>query len=116
MYKSVVRPAMLYGMERVAVGERQVRKIEVAELKMVTGSDKKGQDKKRIREKDRENCKARRQTSECKAMLVWTRKKERKRLRGEKDGGDSGARQKEKRKAKEKMDGFGEGRHGMGWS
>ena len=35
MYKSVVRPAMLYGMEMVAVTERQVGKIEVAELKTV---------------------------------------------------------------------------------
>ena len=35
MYKSVVRPAMLNGMETVAVTERQVGKMEVAELKMV---------------------------------------------------------------------------------
>ena len=35
MSKSVVRPAMLYGMEMVAVTERQVGKMEVAELKMV---------------------------------------------------------------------------------
>ena len=55
---------------------------------------------KRIRERDRENCKAGRQTWKCKAALVWTRKKERRRLRGEEDDGDDGARQKEKRKAK----------------
>ena len=35
MYKSVVRPAMLNGMETVAVTERQLGKIKVAELKMV---------------------------------------------------------------------------------
>ena len=35
MYKSVVRPAMLYGMETVPLTERQVEKLEVAELKMV---------------------------------------------------------------------------------
>ena len=35
MYKSVVRPTMLYGMETVAVTERQMGKIKVAELKMV---------------------------------------------------------------------------------
>ena len=35
MYKSVVRPAMLYGMETVAVTEREMGKIEVLELKMV---------------------------------------------------------------------------------
>ena len=35
MYKSVVRSTMLYGMETVAVTERPVGKMEVAELKMV---------------------------------------------------------------------------------
>ena len=35
MYKSVVRPAPLCGMKTLAVTERQVGKIEVAELKMV---------------------------------------------------------------------------------
>ena len=73
---------------------------------MGTGSDKKEQDKKRIRERDWENCKAGKQTSEFKATLVWTRKKERRRLRGEKDEGDGGVRKKEKRKAKEKVDGL----------
>ena len=82
---------------------------------MGAGSDKKGQDKKQICERDRENCKAGRQTSECKATLVWTRKKERRRLRGKKDDGDGGARQKEKRKTKEKVNKFGERRHGKGW-
>ena len=35
MYKSVVRTAMLSGMETVAVTERQMGKMEVADLKMV---------------------------------------------------------------------------------
>ena len=35
MYRSVVRPAMLYGMETVAMTEKQVGKMEVVELKMV---------------------------------------------------------------------------------
>ena len=51
---------------------------------MSAGSDKKGQDKKRIRERDRENCKARRQTSESKATLVCTREKKRRMLTWEK--------------------------------
>ena len=115
MYKSVVRPAMLYGLEMVAVTKIQVGKIEAAELKMVTGSDKKGQNKKRIRERGCKYCKAGRQTTACKAMLVWTHKKERRRLCGKKNDGDGGTRQKKKRKAK-KVDGFGERRHGKGWS
>ena len=35
MYKFVVRPAIMYGMETVAVTDKQVGKLEVAELKMV---------------------------------------------------------------------------------
>ena len=35
MYKSVVRPTTLYGMETVAVTERQVGNMGVAELKVV---------------------------------------------------------------------------------
>ena len=49
MCKSVVRPAMLYGMETVTVMERQVEKngsCRVENGEMCTGSDKKGQDKK----------------------------------------------------------------------
>ena len=63
-------------------GENRSCRVENGEID--TGSNKKGQDKKRIREMDRENCKARKQTSECKATLVWTREKERRRLRGKK--------------------------------
>ena len=69
---------------------------------MGTGSDKKGQDKKRICERECENCKAGRQTSECEATLVWTCKKERRKLRREKDDGDGRDRKKEKKKAKER--------------
>ena len=35
MYQSVIGPAMFYGMETVAMTEKQVGKIDVAELKMV---------------------------------------------------------------------------------
>ena len=103
-------------METAAVTERRMEKLEVAELKMVKWALRvTRKDKKRIRKRDCENCKTGRQTSECKATLVWTRKKERKKLRGEKDDGDGGARQKEKRKAKEKVDGYGERKHEKGW-
>ena len=35
LYKVMVRPAMLYGMEAVAVTKAQERKMEVAEMKML---------------------------------------------------------------------------------
>ena len=47
------------------------------------------------------------------ARLRWYGHVKKRRLRGETDDGDGGARQ-EKRKAKEKVDGFGERRHGKG--
>ena len=46
MYKTIVRPAMLYGMGAVAMTKRQERKMEVTETKMLgflIGSDKVGQ-------------------------------------------------------------------------
>ena len=58
---------------------------------MGTGSEKKEQDKKRIRERDCKNRKAKRQTLKCKVTLVWPREKERTRLRGKKNDGDDSA-------------------------
>ena len=118
MYKSVVRPTLLWngngGSDGKTGGKDESCRVENGE--MGTRSDKKGKDKKQIRERNRENCKAGEKTLKCKAMLVWTSKKQRKRLRGKKDDGNGCTRQKEKRKAKEKVDGFGERRHGKGLS
>ena len=110
---------MIYGMKTVAVTERQMGKMEVAELKMmrwaleVTRKDK-------IRNEyvkgTAKIAKLGNKLRDARHMLVWTRKKEKRRLRGKKDDGDGGAGQKEKRKVKEKVDGFGERRHGKGWS
>ena len=102
------------GSDRKTGGKNKSCRVENGEMSI--GSDKKGQDRKQICERDNKNCKARRLNLEYKATLVWTRKKERRRLCGEKDDGDGGARQKEKRKAKEKVDGLVERRHGKGWS
>ena len=35
VYSSVARPAMVYGLEAVAVTKKQIEKIEVAEIKML---------------------------------------------------------------------------------
>ena len=119
MYKSVVRPAMLYGLETVAVTERQIGKMEVAELKMVRWALGVTRKDKIRNEYVRGTAKIAKLGDKLwNASLRWYGhiKKERRRLRGEKDDGDGGARHKEKRKAKEKVDGFGERRHGKGWS
>ena len=106
MYKSVIRSTMLYGMETVAVTERQMGKMEVAELKMVIWA-------LGVTRKEKIRNEYMRGTAKI-ATLVWTRKKERRRLPGEKNDEDGGARQKEKGKAEEKADGFLKKRHGKG--
>ena len=54
VYSSVVRPAMVYGLETVAVTKKQVKEMEVAEIKIlrfamgVTRKDKIRKDEKRV--------------------------------------------------------------------
>ena len=45
VYSSVVRPAMVYGLEMVVVTKKQVEEIEVAEMKMLRFAN--GNNKKR---------------------------------------------------------------------
>ena len=119
MYKSVVRPAMLYGMEMVAVTERQMGKMEVAELKMVrwalvvTRKDKirneyvrgtakiakLGDKLRNVRLRWYGHVKRREEDYVGKRMMEMALPGRRKRGR-----------------TKEKVDGFGERRHGKGWS
>ncbi|KAI5618019.1 hypothetical protein C0J50_22608, partial [Silurus asotus] len=40
VYRTVVRPEMLYGLETVAFSKRQEEELEVAELKMLTTMDR----------------------------------------------------------------------------
>ena len=107
---------MLYGMETVAVTERQVGKMDVAELKMVRWAL--GVTKGKIRnEYVRGTAKIAKLGDKLRnARLRWYGHVKGEKTTWEKDDGDGGARQKEKRKAKEKVDGFGERRHGKGWS
>ncbi|MCJ8731973.1 hypothetical protein PDJAM_G00205620 [Pangasius djambal] len=44
VYKTVVRPAMLYGLEKVSLRKRQESELEVADVEVLFGSDKVGQD------------------------------------------------------------------------
>ena len=90
MYPNVTRPAMLYGMETVAMTEIQVGKMEVAGLKMVRWAlDDTTKDKiKSELERDDKNCKAGKQTSGRKITLVWTREEERRSLCWEKNDRD----------------------------
>ena len=84
IYKSVVRSAMLCGMEAVAVTERHVGKIEIAEMKIVRWALAVTRNDKTRNEYVRGTAKIAKlgdKLWECKATLVWTHEKERKRLR-----------------------------------
>ena len=119
MYKSVVKPTMLYGMETVAVTERQMEKMEVAELKMVRWALGVTKKHKIRNEYVRGTAKIAKLGDKLRnERLRWYGhvKKKKRRLREEKDDGDGGARQKEKRKTKEKVNEFGERRHAKSWS
>ena len=76
MYKSVVRPAMLYGMETGGSDRKICEKngsCRDDNDEIGTGSDKKEQETNIGRHC--KNRKAGRQTSECEATLVWARER-----------------------------------------
>ena len=83
---------------------------------MGCGSDKNGQDKKRLREKHRENRKAGGQTSGCMATLVWTREKEEKKATWKKGRWRWWFQVEGKKKAKKKVNGFDKRRREKGGS
>ena len=111
---------MLYGMETVAVTERQMGKMEVAELKMVRWA-------LGVTRKDKIRNEYVRGTAKIanlgdklwNAKLCWYGhvKRREEDYVGKKmmEMAVPGIR-KAKRKAKEKVDGFGERRHEKGWS
>ena len=90
MYQSVIGPAMLCGIETLAMTEKQVGKIEVAELKMVRWALSVTKKDKTKNEYVRKTAKIAKlgQTSGHKITLVWTREEERRRLLWEKNDRD----------------------------
>ena len=97
MYKSVVRPTMLYGIETVAVVERQVGKMEVAELKMVRWALGATRKDKIRNEYARGTAKIPKLGDKLRNVrLRWyghIKRRERRRLCGKKNDGDGGATQ-----------------------
>ena len=89
LYQSVIGPAMLYGMEAVAMTEKQEGKMEVAELKMVRwalGVTKKDKIKD---EYVKGTAKIAKLGDKLRGpRLCWTRAEERRRLRWEKNDKD----------------------------
>ena len=115
--QSVIRPALLYGMETVAMNEKQVGKMEVAELIMVRWALGVTRKDKIKNEYVRGTAKIAKLGEKLRGKrLRWYGHVKRRRLRWEKNDRDGNTRSKKERKAKEKMDRFGERRHGDGWS
>ena len=115
--QSVIRPALLYGMETVAMNEKQVGKMEVAELIMVRWALGVTRKDKIKNEYVRGTAKIAKLGEKLRGKrLRWYGHVKRRRLSWEKNDRDGNTRSKKERKAKEKMDRFGERRHGDGWS
>ena len=114
VYRVAMRPAMLYGLETVALTKRQEAEMEVAELKMLRFSlGVARMDKIRNRyirgtaQVGRFGEKTRRETE-----VVWTCTEERLWVYWEKDAEDGVARKEETGKAKKEVYGCGERGHG----
>ena len=118
VYSSVVRPAMVYELEMVAVTKKQVQEMEVAKMKMLRFA-------KGVTRKD----KIRNECIRCTVKVEWLTMKLREgRLRWyghvmrrkpgvcrKKGNGNGVTRKEEKREAKEKISGCSEEGYGASW-
>ena len=114
VYSSVVRPAMMYRLETVAVRKKQIEEIEVAEIKMlrfamgVTRKDK-------IRnEHIRNTVKVERLGMKIREGRL-TYHEERPRVCRKKDDGNGATGKEEKRETKEKIFRYSKRRYGGSW-
>ena len=118
VYSSVVRPAMVYGLETVAVTKKQVEEMEVAEMKMLRFA-------MRVTRKDRIRNEHIRSTvkveplgmkmREGRLRVVWTCHEERPRVCRKKDDGNGVTGKEEKRETKEKIFRCSKRRYGGSW-
>ena len=105
VYRTVVRPAMLYGAETWATTKRQESRIEVNEMRMlrwmcgVTRKDK-------IRnEHIRGTTKVAQKDNGEKTEMVWARHEDGRRSRSEESDDESDTGEKEERETKDKVEG-----------
>ena len=113
IHKTIVQPAMLYGMGTVPVTSSHVKKLEVIEMKMCRWAC--GHTlKDHVRNDDiRKKLKVENITERCRKarQVVWPRKETRPRIRRKKDSGDGTTWEKEKRKTEAEMDALCQSRH-----
>ena len=105
VYKTVVRPAMMYGADTWAVKKAQEKKLDVSEMRMlrwmsgVTKLDRIGNERIRGTTKVGEISKKVQES-----RLKWYEK--RRRIRRQESDGDGGAGEKKERKTKAEVDGY----------
>ena len=119
MYSSMVRPAMVYGLETVAVTRKQVKEMEVAEMKrlrfamVVTRKYKiRNEYIRSIVKVERLGMKMRERGQ---TEVVWTCHEERPRVCRKKDDRNGSTGKEEKRETKEKICRCCERRYGESW-
>ena len=114
VYSSMLRPAMVYGLETVAVTKKQVKEMEVAEMEMlrfamgVTRKDK-------IRNDYSQGRAVRNQDERGQAEVVWTCHEKRPRVCRKKDDGNGVTGKEKKRATKEKIFKSSERRYAGSW-
>ena len=84
VYKTAVRPAMMYGAETWAVKKAQEKKLDVAEIRMLTCTSG-------VTKLDRM------------VEVVWACIEKRRRIRRQESDGDGGAGEKKERKTKSEV-------------
>ena len=107
VYSSMVRPAMVYGLETLAVTKKQVEEMEVTEMKMLRFA-------MGVMRKDKIRT-VRNEDEGGQAEVVWTCHEERPRVCRKKNDGHGITGKEEKRETKEKIFRCSEGRYGGSW-
>ena len=106
VYRTVVRPAMLYGAETWATTKRQESRIEVNEMRMLRwmcGVTRQNQERTHTRN-DESSAGVQKDNGE-KTEMVWARHEDGRRSRSEESDDESDTGEKEERETKDKVEG-----------
>ena len=108
VYRTVVRPAMLYGAETWATTKRQESRIEVNEMRMLRwmcGVTRKDKYQERSHPRNDESSAGVQEDNGEKTEMVWARHEDGRRSRSEESDDESDTGEKEERETKDKVEG-----------
>ena len=111
----MVRPAILYGLETVAVTKKQMEEMEIAEMKMLRFAMRVTRKDKIRNEYIKDTGTVRNEDEGGEDEVVWTSHEESQRVCRKKDDGNGVTRKEEKRENKKKIFKFSERRYGGSW-